>query len=151
MTEQIKPPFNHEAALLKVQRAEDLWNTRNPERVSLAYSENTAWRNRSEFAQGRDAVKALLTRKWTRELDYRLRKQLFAFSDNRIAVNFIYEYRDDSGQWFRAYGLEHWTFDEDGLMSHRNASINELPIREDQREVFQGCSASHHSRRNTHP
>ena len=147
MTEQIKPPFNHEAALLKVQRAEDLWNTRNPERVSLAYSENTAWRNRSEFAQGRDAVKALLTRKWTRELDYRLRKQLFAFSDNRIAVNFTYEYRDDSGQWFRAYGLEHWTFDEDGLMSHRNASINELPIR----EVFQGCSASHHSRRNTHP
>ncbi|MEQ9465077.1 MAG: nuclear transport factor 2 family protein [Haliea sp.] len=136
MTEQIKPPFNREAAILKVQRAEDLWNTRDPARVSLAYSENTSWRNRNEFAQGREEVTALLSRKWARELDYRLRKQLFVFSDNRIAVNFTYEYRDDSGQWFRAYGLEHWTFDADGLMSDRNASINESPIHEGQRELF---------------
>ncbi|MEQ8801665.1 MAG: nuclear transport factor 2 family protein [Haliea sp.] len=136
MNQQIKPPFNHETAIRKVQRAEDLWNTRDPAQVALAYSENTSWRNRSEFARGREEVEALLARKWTRELDYRLRKQLFAFADNRIAVNFTYEYRDDSGQWFRAYGLEHWTFDEDGLMSERSASINELPIREDQRDLL---------------
>jgi len=135
MTQDIRPPFTREAALQKVQRAEDLWNTRDPAAVAQAYSENSSWRNRSEFLRGRRAIERLLSRKWTRELDYRLRKRLFTHEDNRIAVSFEYEYRDDSGQWFRAYGLEHWTFDEDGLMSDRRASINELVIREDQREL----------------
>lgn len=135
MTQQIKPPFSDASAKLKVQRAEDLWNTRDPARVALAYSEHSTWRNRNEFVRGREAIERLLGRKWRRELDYRLRKKLFTYSGNRIAVSFEYEYHDDSGQWFRAYGLEHWTFDQDGLMSRRDASINELPIREEEREL----------------
>ena len=133
MTSQIKPPFNQQTASQKVQRAEDLWNGKNPQQVALAYTEDSKWRNRNEFVQGRDEITQLLTRKWQRELDYRLKKELFSFSDNRIAVNFQYEYRNDSGQWFRAYGNEHWEFDEDGLMRHRQASINELPILEEER------------------
>tara|TARA_R110002049_G_scaffold40192_17_gene122740 strand:+ start:5486 stop:5899 length:414 start_codon:yes stop_codon:yes gene_type:complete len=133
MTEQIKPPFTRETALAKVKRGEDLWNTRDPEKVSLAYTEHSKWRNRNEFFQGREMIKAFLQRKWQRELDYRLRKELFTFAGNRIAVHFCYEYRDDSGQWFRAFGNEHWNFDDDGLMSERDASINEVAIREDQR------------------
>jgi hypothetical protein len=122
------PPFTLETARQKVRGAEDGWNTCKPEQVSLAYSENSKWRNRSEFAQGRPAIVALLTRKWTRELDYRLIKELWAFTGNRIAVRFAYEYHDDSGNWFRAYGNENWEFDPDGLMRARHASINELPI-----------------------
>ncbi len=136
MSEQIKPPFTLETALAKVQRAEDLWNTRDPARVALAYTEHSRWRNRNEFLQGRGEIEAFLQRKWRREFDYRLRKQLFTFFGNRIAVRFHYEYRDDSGQWFRAFGLEHWTFDDDGLMNNRDASINEVAIREDQRQLY---------------
>jgi nuclear transport factor 2 (NTF2) superfamily protein len=133
VTSQIKPPFTQETAIEKVQRAEDLWNGKNPQQVAMAYTEDSIWRNRSEFVQGRDEIAQLLTRKWDRELDYRLKKDLFSFSDNRIAVHFQYEYRNASGQWFRAYGNEHWEFDEDGLMENRDASINELPISEQQR------------------
>lgn len=133
MTSQIKPPFNQESAIQKVQRAEDLWNGKNPKLVAMAYTEDSTWRNRSEFVQGREEITLLLSRKWDRELDYRLKKELFSFSDNRIAVNFQYEYRNDSGQWFRAYGNEHWEFDEEGLMANRDASINELPIRKEER------------------
>lgn len=122
------PPFTRETAIAKVRLAEDGWNTRDPEKVSLAYTVDSRWRNRAEFAVGREAIVALLTRKWTRELDYRLVKELWAFTDNRIAVRFAYEYHDDSGQWYRAYGNENWEFDADGLMRHRHASINELPI-----------------------
>lgn len=136
MAEQIKPPFDAESARAKVQRAEDLWNTRSPGEVALAYTEDCTWRNRNEFFQGRDAIEAFLQRKWQRELDYYLHKELFTFAGNRIAVHFKYEYRDDSGQWFRAFGNEHWSFDDDGLMNSRDASINEMAIREDQREVF---------------
>jgi nuclear transport factor 2 (NTF2) superfamily protein len=133
VTSQIKPPFTQETAIEKVQRAEDLWNGKNPQQVAMAYTEDSTWRNRSEFVQGRDEIAQLLTRKWDRELHYRLKKDLFSFSDNRIAVHFQYEYRNASGQWFRAYGNEHWEFDEDGLMKNRDASINELPISEQQR------------------
>ena len=136
MSKQIKPPFSLETALAKVQRGEDLWNTRNPQQVAQAYTRDCSWRNRNEFFQGRDAIEAFLQRKWQRELDYCLRKELFTFADNRIAVHFRYEYRDDNGQWFRAFGNEHWTFDDDGLMNHLDASINEVAIREDQRELF---------------
>jgi uncharacterized protein len=113
--------------------AEDAWNTRDPARVALAYSENSRWRNRAEFFQGRPAIEAFLTRKWNRELDYRLIKDLWAFHENQIAVRFAYEWRDDSGSWFRSYGNENWEFDEDGLMRVRLASINDLPIREQDR------------------
>lgn len=133
MTSQIKPPFTQETAIEKVQRAEDLWNGKNPQQVAMAYTEDSTWRNRTEFVKGRDEIAQLLARKWDRELDYRLKKDLFSFSDNRIAVHFQYEYRNASGQWFRAYGNEHWEFDEDGLMKNRDASINELPISEQQR------------------
>ncbi len=136
MNEQIKPPFTRETALAKVRRGEALWNTRDPQKVALAYSEHSTWRNRNEFLQGREAIAAFLQRKWQRELDYCLRKELFTFAGNRIAVHFRYEYRDDNGQWFRAIGNEHWTFDDDGLMNNRDASINELAIREDEREIF---------------
>jgi uncharacterized protein len=122
------PPFNLETARQKVRGAEDGWNSRDPERVSLAYSEDSVWRNRNEFFQGRSAIVEFLRRKWHRELDYRLIKELWAFSDNRIAVRFAYEYHDDSGNWFRAYGNENWEFDADGLMRVRHASINDLPI-----------------------
>lgn len=122
------PPFNEATATEKVRLAEDGWNSRDPARVALAYSESCRWRNRAEFLTGRQAIVELLTRKWTRELDYRLIKELWTFGGNRIAVRFAYEYHDDSENWFRAYGNENWEFDDDGLMRHRLASINEHPI-----------------------
>ena len=124
------PPFTAETARLKVRGAEDGWNSCNAERVSLAYTEASIWRNRSEFLQGRPAIVAFLTRKWSRELDYRLIKELWAFGGDRIAVRFAYEYRDDSGSWFRAYGNENWEFDAHGLMRVRHASINDVPLTE---------------------
>ncbi|HLZ79187.1 MAG TPA: DUF1348 family protein [Sphingomonas sp.] len=128
------PPFTRESAIEKVRLAEDGWNSRDPAKVTLAYSVDSLWRNRAEFVQGREAIEALLTRKWTRELDYRLIKEIWAFGGNRIAVRFAYEFHDDSGQWFRAYGNENWEFDHDGLMRHRHASINEHPIAEADRK-----------------
>jgi uncharacterized protein len=122
------PPFTHESALEKVRLAEDGWNTRDPARVALAYSVDSHWRNRAEFAAGREEIVAFLTRKWTRELDYRLIKELWAFAGNRIAVRFAYEWHDDSGSWYRSYGNENWEFADDGLMRLRFASINDLPI-----------------------
>jgi nuclear transport factor 2 (NTF2) superfamily protein len=125
------PPFTStEDAERKVRMAEDAWNTRDPERVSLAYTVDSQWRNRSEFLDGRDAIATFLARKWSRELEYRLIKELWAYRDNRIAVRFAYEWRDDSGSWFRSYGNENWEFDARGLMRRRVASINDLPIRE---------------------
>jgi nuclear transport factor 2 (NTF2) superfamily protein len=124
------PPFDRESAIQKVRMAEDGWNTRNPERVSLAYTTDSRWRNRAEFVTGREQIVALLTRKWSRELDYRLIKELWAFTGNRIAVRFAYEWHDDAQNWFRSYGNENWEFDEQGLMAVRHASINDLPIRE---------------------
>ncbi len=128
------PPFVEQNAIEKIRLAEDGWNSRNPEKVSLAYTEDCFWRNRAEFVSGRDDIMALLTRKWTRELDYRLIKELWAFTNNRIAVRFAYEYHDDSGQWFRAYGNENWEFAEDGLMRRRIASINEHTITPEERK-----------------
>ena len=128
------PPFTAETARQKVQAAEDAWNTRDPERVALAYTPDSEWRNRAEFFSGRDAIREFLRRKWNRELDYRLRKELWCFLDNRIAVRFEYEYHDDSGQWYRAYGNEYWEFADNGLMRKRFASINDLPIREADRK-----------------
>ena len=119
------PPFTHETAAQKVRLAEDGWNTREPARVALAYTVDSRWRNRAEFITGREAIVAFLTRKWARELDYRLIKELWSFDGNRIAVRFAYEWRDDSGNWFRSYGNENWLFDENGLMRRRIASINE--------------------------
>ena len=130
------PPFNRETAIEKVRIAEDGWNSRDPERVSLAYSLDSFWRNRAEFIQGRAEIVAFLSRKWARELDYRLIKELWAFTDNRIAVRFAYEWHDDSGSWFRSYGNENWEFAEDGLMRRRIASINDLPIKEADRKYF---------------
>jgi uncharacterized protein len=124
------PPFTHEDAVKKVRLAEDGWNGRDPEKVSLAYTEGSRWRNRAEFIEGRAAIQAFLTRKWARELDYRLIKELWAFTDNHIAVRFAYEWRDDSGSWFRSYGNENWEFDAHGFMQRRIASINDLPIAE---------------------
>lgn len=118
MTRPPLPPFDEASAIEKVRLAEDGWNSRDPERIALAYSESSRWRNRAEFVTGRTAIIALLTRKWTRELDYRLIKELWTFGGNRIAVRFAYEFHDDSGQWFRAYGNENWEFDDDGLMRH---------------------------------
>lgn len=128
------PPFTLETARQKVQAAEDGWNTRDPDRVALAYTPDSEWRNRAEFFSGRDAIREFLRRKWARELDYRLRKELWCFLDNRIAVRFEYEYHDDSGQWFRAYGNENWEFAANGLMQKRFASINDLPIKESDRK-----------------
>jgi nuclear transport factor 2 (NTF2) superfamily protein len=122
------PPFTHATAVEKVRLAEDAWNTRDPARVALGYTVDSRWRNRAEFLDGRAEIEAFLTRKWTRELDYRLIKELWIFADNRIAVRFAYEYHDDSGNWYRAYGNENWEFDADGLMRRRLASINEQPI-----------------------
>jgi hypothetical protein len=122
------PPFTLETAIQKVRLAEDGWNTRDPEKVSQAYTIDSMWRNRAEFPTGRAQIVAFLSRKWARELDYRLIKELWAFRENRIAVRFAYEYHDDSGNWFRAYGNENWEFDDHGLMYARHASINELPI-----------------------
>jgi nuclear transport factor 2 (NTF2) superfamily protein len=124
------PPFTLETAHQKVRTAEDAWNTRDPERVALAYTEGSRWRNRSEFLAGRPAIVQFLKRKWARELDYRLIKELWALHDNRIAVRFQYEWHDDSGNWFRSYGNEQWEFDQQGLMRRREASINDLPIAE---------------------
>jgi uncharacterized protein len=128
------PPFTRETATRKVRAAEDAWNTRDPERIALAYTPDSLWRNRAEFLEGRAQIVAFLTRKWVRELDYRLIKELWAFTDNRIAVRFAYEFHDDAGNWFRAYGNENWEFDEHGLMRSRHASINDLPIRESDRK-----------------
>jgi nuclear transport factor 2 (NTF2) superfamily protein len=122
------PPFNLASATEKVRLAEDAWNSRDPERVALAYTVDSRWRNRAEFLQGREAIKAFLVRKWSRELDYRLIKEIWGCRNNRIAVRFAYEWHDDSGQWFRSYGNENWEFDEHGLMSLRFASINDSPI-----------------------
>lgn len=131
----IRPPFTEESARAKVQAAENAWNTRDPERVSLAYTEDSEWRNRAEFFSGRDAIRAFLRRKWVKELDYRLKKELWVFRENRIAVRFEYEWHDDSGQWYRAYGNENWEFRDDGLMQKRFASINDLPIKESERRL----------------
>lgn len=130
------PPFTRETAAEKVRLAENGWNTRDPEKVALAYTEDSWWRNRAEFVQGRPAIIAFLKRKWNRELDYRLIKELWAFDGARIAVRFAYEYHDDSGQWYRAYGNENWEFDGNGLMHHRHASINEHPIKAEERKFL---------------
>ncbi len=122
------PPFNLEGAVQKVRMAEDAWNSRDPAKVSLAYTIDSVWRNRSEFLQGRDAIVQFLTRKWAKELDYRLIKELWAYGDRRIAVRFAYEWHDESGQWYRSYGNENWEFADNGLMQRRIASINDLPI-----------------------
>ncbi|WP_027166059.1 nuclear transport factor 2 family protein [Mesorhizobium sp. WSM3224] len=128
------PPFTAETAAQKARLAEDAWNSRDPERVSLAYTEDSVWRNRAEFVSGRGEIVAFLKRKWARELDYRLIKEVWTWNDNRIAVRFAYEWRDDSGHWFRSYGNENWEFDEAGLMRRRVASINDLPIIESERK-----------------
>ncbi|WP_031434998.1 nuclear transport factor 2 family protein [Methylomarinum vadi] len=128
------PPFTLETAKQKIQAAEDAWNSRDPERVVLAYTPDTEWRNRSEFLQGREEIKQFLYRKWKRELDYRLKKELWCFGENRIAVRFEYEWHDDSGQWYRSYGNENWEFAENGLMQRRFASINDLSIEEEDRK-----------------
>ena len=128
------PPFTRESAIEKVRMAEDAWNSRDPDRVVLVYSEDTRWRNRNEFPVGRPEVHALLTRKWAKELEYRLIKELWAWSENRIAVRFAYECRDASGQWFRSYGNENWEFNEQGFMVRRYASINDLVITDAQRK-----------------
>jgi hypothetical protein len=127
------PPFTLETAMQKVRLAEDAWNSRDPDKVSLAYTRDSRWRNRAEFVQGHDAIVQFLRRKWDREFDYRLIKELWAFSGNRIAVRFAYEWHDDAGSWFRAYGNENWEFDDNGLMRVRIASINDVPINESQR------------------
>lgn len=136
MSSPIIPPFTLDTALAKVQAAEDAWNSRDPERVSLAYTEGSEWRNRAEFLNGREEIRAFLTRKWQKEQDYRLKKELWGFRNNRIAVRFEYEWRDGAGQWFRSYGNELWEFAESGLMSRRFASINDAPIREDDRRIL---------------
>jgi len=124
------PPFSRDDAITKVRAAEDAWNTRDPEKVSLAYTEDSRWRNRSEFFEGRPAIVEFLTRKWAKELDYRLIKEMWAFDTDRIAVRFAYEWHDETGSWFRSYGNENWLFDESGLMARRHASINDVPIGE---------------------
>lgn len=136
MTRPPLPPFTEESAIQKVRAAEDAWNTRDPARIALAYTADSRWRNRAEFPRGRAEIEAFLTRKWARELDYRLIKELWTFAGNRIAVRFAYEHHDDSGQWFRAYGNENWQFDAEGLMEQRFASINEHPIAEADRKFY---------------
>src|SRR5271169_6248722 len=130
------PPFTRETAIQKVRLAENGWNSREPVQVALAYTIDSVWRNRAEFLSGRVAIEAFLARKWAKELDYRLVKELWAFTDDRIAVRFAYEYHDDSGTWFRAYGNENWEFDAQGLMYARHASINDLPIKEAERKFY---------------
>lgn len=137
MSRSITPPFTLESATAKVRAAENAWNSRDPQRVSMAYSEDSEWRNRSEFLRGREEIRAFLTRKWEKEHDYRLRKELWAFGDDRIAVRFEYEWHDGSGQWHRSYGNEMWEFNADGLMDRRYASINDVPIREDERRIVE--------------
>jgi len=129
------PPFTLETALQKVQLAEDAWNSKDPENVCLAYTIDTEWRNRTDFINGREAVKKFLQHKWEKELDYKLKKELWGFRENRMAVRFEYEYRNAEGQWFRAYGNENWEFDENGLMRKRYASINDLPITDTERKL----------------
>jgi nuclear transport factor 2 (NTF2) superfamily protein len=131
----IRPPFSLETARAKVQAAEDAWNSRDPDRVVLAYTVDSEWRNRTEFLNGREEIRAFLRRKWSAELDYRLKKELWGFRENRIAVRFEYEWHDVHGQWYRAYGNELWEFDDDGLMAKRFASINDAPIAEHERRV----------------
>ncbi len=130
------PPFTRDTAIQKIRGAEDAWNSRDPDRVAQVYTEDTLWRNRAEFPRGREEVRQFLQRKWVRELDYRLIKELWAFTDHRIAVRFAYECRDDSGQWYRSYGNENWEFNEQGFMQRRFASINDLPIAESDRKFF---------------
>jgi uncharacterized protein len=136
------PPFTHETATEKVRLAENGWNGRDPEKVALAYTVDSSWRNRAEFVHGRPAIIEFLTRKWRKELDYRLIKELWAFGGNRIAMRFAYEWHDDSGNWFRSYGNENWEFDSNGLMHHRLASINDLPIKESERRFRWDFSTS---------
>ncbi len=133
MSNKLIPPFTEETARAKVKAAEDGWNSRDPERVALAYTEDSQWRNRDEFFTGREAIKEFLTRKWASELDYRLMKELWAYTDNRISVRFEYEWRDENNQWFRTHGNEHWEFDEEGLMRRRDMSANDVPIAESDR------------------
>lgn len=133
MPPHIKPPFTAETARAKVKAAEEAWNSRDPERVALAYTPDSEWRNRAEFFRGRDAIKEFLRRKWSKELDYRLMKELWAFTDNRISVRFEYEWRDAGGQWYRTHGNEHWEFDEEGLMRRRDMSANDYEIEESHR------------------
>jgi len=135
MTPRIIPPFTEESALAKVQMAEDLWNTCDPERVVLAYTEDSAWRNRAEFLKGREEIRAFLRRKWATELDYRLKKRLWGFRQNRMAVAFEYEWHTVARQWYRSYGVELWEFNEEGLMQRRITSINDTPIEESDRRV----------------
>ncbi len=130
------PPFTRESAIEKVRLAEDGWNGRDPAKVALAYTPDSKWRNRAEFPQGREEIEEFLARKWAKELDYRLIKELWAFDGNRIAVRYAYEYHDDSGNWFRAYGIENWQFDTEGYMAERHASINEHPIKEEDRKFL---------------
>ncbi len=130
------PPFDRDSAIQKIRIAEDAWNSRDPERVSLSYTVDSVWRNRAEFVTGREAIVQFLRRKWARELDYRLMKELWAASGDRIAVRFAYEWHDDGGHWFRSYGNENWEFDDEGLMRRRYASINDLPISETERKYF---------------
>ena len=135
MKQQLKPPFSFETATAKVQLAADGWNSKDPERVSLAYTPDSKWRNRDEFFTGREAIKEFLTRKWKKELDYKLMKELWSYTDNRISVRFEYEWRDaETGQWYRTHGNEHWEFDEEGLMKVRDMSANDVPILETQRK-----------------
>lgn len=141
------PPFNRESAAQKVRKAEDGWNSRDPQRVSLAYTVDSKWRNRAEFINGRQKIIEFLTRKWNKELDYRLIKELWAFDGDRIAVRFAYEWHDDSGQWFRSYGNENWEFDAAGIMHHRYACINDLPIKESDRKFHWSLG----QRPETHP
>ena len=130
MTTKIRPPFTEETARAKVKAAEDGWNSKDPERVALAYTVDSVWRNRDEFFTGREAIKEFLTRKWKKELDYRLMKELWTYTGNRISVRFEYEWHDAAGQWYRTHGNEHWEFDEEGLMRRRDMSANEIPIEE---------------------
>ncbi len=134
MTRPPVPPFTEETARIKVRAAEDAWNSRNPAKIALAYTSDSLWRNRAEFVNGRPEIEALLTRKWAREIEYRLIKELWIFAGDRIAVRFAYEWRDDAGNWFRSYGNENWEFDEQGLMKRRIASINDLQIAETDRK-----------------
>lgn len=131
----IKPPFDAESARAKVQAAEDAWNSRDPERIALAYTPDSEWRNRDEFFSGREAIKAFLARKWTGELEYRLKKELWAYTGNRISVRFEYEWQDETGQWYRTHGNEHWEFDPSGLMRRRDMSANDVRISESQRRL----------------
>ncbi len=143
MANKLIPPFTEETARAKVKAAQDAWNSRDPERVALAYTEDSQWRNRDEFFTGREAIKEFLTRKWASELDYRLMKELWAYTDNRISVRFEYEWHDESDQWYRTHGNEHWEFDNEGLMRRRDMSANDVPIEESERRYRQLADATY--------